>query len=222
MSADVTTPCKSIKSGGGLLNSVINALPFELHIPGYQFCGPGTRLSERLARDDQGINPLDAACREHDIAYSHSNDLAERHVADKLLAQKARKRIIARNSTLGERAAAAAVWEAMKVKTKIGMGMKMKMKKKTKRVHTAVKRGDILPSLPMLGALGSLIGGAAGVAMAVSNSKATRRQLEELKHHNRALEGHGLYLAAYKYGKGLHLGPYKRGQGVITKKKKKR
>jgi len=61
-----------------------------------------------MARGDQGINPLDAACREHDIAYSH-NDLAERHVADKILAEKARKRIIARNLTIGERAAATAV-----------------------------------------------------------------------------------------------------------------
>jgi len=212
--------------GCGLLNRAIDALPFELHIPGYQFCGPGTHLEKRLARGDRGINPLDAACREHDIAYSHSNDLAERHVADKILADKARKRIIARNSTLGERAAAAAVWAAMKAKTKIGMGMKTKAKtkKKTakKRVLPTAKRGGILPILPMLGALGSLIGGAAGVAKAVSDSKTTRRQLEELQRHNRAMEGHGLYLAPYKYGKGLYLGPYKRGQGVITKKKKKR
>jgi len=169
----VATSCKSIKSGCGLLNNVINALPFELHIPGYQFCGPGTHLEKRLARGDQGINPLDVACREHDIAYSHSNDLAERHVADKILAEKARKRIIARNSTLRERAAAAAVWAAMKAKTKIGMGMKTKVtKKKTKRVLPTAKRGGILPILPMLGALGSLIGGAASVAKAVSDSKA--------------------------------------------------
>jgi len=219
-----TTSCKSIK-GGGLLNSAINALPFELHIPGYQFCGPGTRLSERLARGDQGINSLDAACREHDIAYSRSNDLTERHVADRILAEKARRRIVARDSTLGERAAATAVWAAMKAKTKIGMGMKTKTRTKKntakKRILPIGKRGGVLPILPMLGALGSLIGGAAGVAKAVSDSKATRRQLEELQRHNRAMEGRGLYLAPYKYGKGLYLGPYKRGQGIISKKKKK-
>ncbi|KYN18433.1 hypothetical protein ALC57_09263, partial [Trachymyrmex cornetzi] len=71
-----------------------------LHIPGYQFCGPGTRLEKRLARGDRGINPLDAACRKHDIAYSHSNDLTERHTADNILAEKARKRITASDSTL--------------------------------------------------------------------------------------------------------------------------
>jgi len=73
----------------------------------------------------------------------------------------------------------------------------------------------------MLGAFGSLIGGAAGVIKAISDSKARRLQLEELQRHNRAMEGHGLYLAPYK-GKELYLGPYKRGQGVITKKKKHR
>jgi len=38
--------------GYGLLNrSIINALPIELYIPGYQFCGPETCLKERLAID---------------------------------------------------------------------------------------------------------------------------------------------------------------------------
>jgi len=76
-------------------------------------------LEKRLARGDQGINSLDEAC-EHDIAYSRSNDLAERHMADNILATKARKRIAMRDSTIGERAAAAAVWAVMKAKTKIG------------------------------------------------------------------------------------------------------
>ncbi|EFN68993.1 hypothetical protein EAG_02454, partial [Camponotus floridanus] len=74
----------------------------EFHIPGYQFCGPGTRLRKRLARGDRGINLLDAAWREHDIAYSRSNDLTERHAADKILAEKARNRIGARDSTVRE------------------------------------------------------------------------------------------------------------------------
>jgi len=73
----------------------------------------------------------------------------------------------------------------------------------------------------MLGALRSLIGGAASVAKAVNDSKAMRRQLEELQRHDHAMEqGRGLYLAPYKYGCGLYLGPYKHGQGVAAKKKK--
>ncbi|KYN05740.1 hypothetical protein ALC62_03326 [Cyphomyrmex costatus] len=195
----------------GLLNHAINALPIELHIPGYQFCGPGTRLVKRLARGDRGINPLDEACREHDIAYSQCKDLAKRHVADNILAEEARKRITAKDSTLGERAAATAVWAAMKAKTKIGMGLKTKKKKSTKkRILPVAKRGGILPMLPLLGVVGSLVGGAAGVAKAINDSKAAQRQLEELKRHNRVMEGHGVYLA-----------PYKRGRGISRKKIKK-
>jgi len=74
------------------LNHAINALPIELHILGYQFCGPGKHLEKRLARGDRSINLLDATCREHDITYSRSKDLMKRHVADKILAEEARKR----------------------------------------------------------------------------------------------------------------------------------
>jgi len=64
------------------------------------------RLKKRLARGDQDINSLDAACCDHDIAYLHNNDFAEWHVADNILAEKVRKRIIARDSILVEKAAA--------------------------------------------------------------------------------------------------------------------
>jgi len=80
-----------LASRSGRLNPAINALPFELHIRGYQFCVPGIRVTKRLARG-QGINPLDAACREHDIAYSQSNHLTDRHAADKVFAESARTR----------------------------------------------------------------------------------------------------------------------------------
>ncbi|KAL6418401.1 hypothetical protein ACFW04_012133 [Cataglyphis niger] len=127
--------------GAGLLNKAINALPFELHIPGYQFCGPGTRLAKRLARGDRGVNPLDAACREHDVAYSRSGDLADRHVADRALAERARERVAASDSTLGERAAATAIWATMKAKTKFGMGAPARVKRKRSgRRRTIVAR----------------------------------------------------------------------------------
>jgi len=43
--------------------------------------------------------------------------------------------------------------------------------------------------------------------VAISDSKATRRQLKELRHHDRAMESYGLYSAPYKYEKRLYLGP---------------
>lgn len=33
-------------SGSGMLNKIINSLPFEVHLPGYQYCGPGTKLEK--------------------------------------------------------------------------------------------------------------------------------------------------------------------------------
>ncbi|KAL6263019.1 hypothetical protein P5V15_005814 [Pogonomyrmex californicus] len=81
----------------------------------------------------------------------------------------------------------------MKAKTKLGMGLRKKKRKMTttrKRILLTVKRGGLLPIFPILGALGSLIGGAAGVAKAVNAGKTARHQLEELQRHNRAMEGH--------------------------------
>lgn len=114
------------KGGGGLVNTLINKLPFELHVPGYQFCGPGTNLKKRLSRGDLGINPLDKACKEHDIAYSQSSDLHSRHQADKILEERAWFRATSRDAGIGERIAATAVTNIMKAKRKMGMGLKQK------------------------------------------------------------------------------------------------
>lgn len=120
--------------GRGFVNNIINSLPVELHLPGYQFCGPGTKLSERLARGEKGVNPLDAACRVHDIAYSQSKDLKQRHIADKTLSERAWERVKAKDSSLSERANAWFVTNAMKTKVKFGMGVR-NMKKKTRNVR---------------------------------------------------------------------------------------
>lgn len=118
-----------VHEGSGALNSLIDKLPFEVHIPGgYQYCGPGTKLQKRLARGDSGINPLDAACREHDIAYSQSKDLDSRHKADAVLAERAWQRVKARDSGFGEKAAAWAVTNAMKAKRTLGMGAPARIK----------------------------------------------------------------------------------------------
>lgn len=118
------------KRGRGFVNNLINKLPIELHIPGYQYCGPGTKLSKRLARGDPGINPLDAACREHDIAYSTNREnLAARHEADKVLAEKAWQRVFAKDAGIAEKGVAWGIANTMKVKTKLGMGVKRKSPK---------------------------------------------------------------------------------------------
>src|SRR5204863_113794 len=119
----------AVRVGGivsSVLNKAIDLLPVELHLPGYRYCGPGTKLKERLARGDKGINKLDEACKIHDIAYSRYKDSERRRQADKELAERAWQRFKASDSSLGEKTAAWAVTTAMKAKTKLGGGHKKK------------------------------------------------------------------------------------------------
>jgi len=47
-----TKKTKFIKaSGSSFLNNAINSLPFEMHLPGHNFTGPGTKLDKRLNPD---------------------------------------------------------------------------------------------------------------------------------------------------------------------------
>ena len=161
------------------INALIDKLPVELHIPGYQYCGPGTRLRRRLARGDPGINPLDRACKEHDIAYSQSSNLADRHAADRILAGKAWERVKARDSGFKERLAALGVAGIMRGKVAIGAGLKKRKRKgKGKRRRIVKKKGGILPLLPLLAAAVPVLkglavaGGASGIARAVGASQA--------------------------------------------------
>lgn len=124
-----TSNQKSVK-GRGLVNSLINRLPIELHLPGYQYCGPGTKLADRLQRGDPGINQLDQACKEHDIAYSKYKEQEDRHIADKILAEKAWRRVKSTDANFGERANALLVTNLMNAKVKLGMGLNQKSKPK--------------------------------------------------------------------------------------------
>lgn len=266
--------------GFGLLNTAINKLPIELHLPGYSYCGPGTKLRKRLARGDKGINLLDEACKEHDIAYSKSKDLKDRHEADQKLEELATKRLRSSDAKLGEKAAALTVAGIMKVKRKMGMGYKKCCAKKTdkngsktvalrksviSKAKTAIhklpnkknddvvmkegaqialaaarmavknaggrrrirkpriiplpKTGGILPLVPIfagLSAIGSLIGGTAGIAKAVNDSNTAKKNLEEANRHNKTMEaiairnGKGLYLKSHRKGLGLFLGKHPR------------
>lgn len=108
---------KTVKRGAGVVDKLIDKLPFELHLPTYNFCGPGTKLTKRLARGDKGVNGLDDLCMTHDIAYATHKDSSERTKADKELASGALKRFLSKDASLGERAASLLVTTAMKTKT---------------------------------------------------------------------------------------------------------
>lgn len=107
------------KHKSGLIDRIIEKLP-EMHIRGYNYCGPNTNLLRRLAHGDLGINELDCACMVHDFAYAESNDLKSRCVADKLLVLKAFRRIYAKDSQIGERFSALIVSGLIGVKLIFG------------------------------------------------------------------------------------------------------
>lgn len=79
---------------------------------------------------------MDAACREHDIAYAKYNDSDHRYKADLKLKEAANKRVAALDSSIGERAAAVTVSAAMRAKTamrRLGSGLLSKFKRKKKK-----------------------------------------------------------------------------------------
>ena len=114
---------KKRRLGKGILNTIIDNLPIPLHVPGYSYCGPGTKLKGQPA-----VNKLDEYCKQHDIFYSKNNDTAARNKADLVLADQAWERVKSLDASIGERAAAYAIVNAMKAKAKLGMGLNLNKK----------------------------------------------------------------------------------------------
>ncbi|KAJ8912760.1 hypothetical protein NQ315_016716 [Exocentrus adspersus] len=106
--------------GEGVLNSIIDKLPGEIHIPGYQFCGPGTKLKER-----------------------ESSDLQDRHKADYELEQRAWERVKSKNAKFGEKAAAWLVTTAMKAKRNLDKQIKQGGKVTKSPQTNSFRRGVI-------------------------------------------------------------------------------
>lgn len=130
--------------GRGIINSLINKLPVELHLPGYQYCGPGTKLKERLARGDPGINKLDQACKEHDIFYSKYREKDDRHIADKILAEKAWQLANSKDTNFGERINSWIVAITMKTKKKLGMGLKKIQTKQNNKIKKRILLRNVI------------------------------------------------------------------------------
>lgn len=135
--------------GRGILNSIINKLPFELHLPNYSACGPGTKTSEREARYQQTgdtrhiyINDLDKACYLHDKAYDQFKSVEERRASDIALRSEAERISADKSKPKMERIYAWTVGKLFKAKNKLGWGMKwpsLKNKKRMLRVMAFTK-----------------------------------------------------------------------------------
>lgn len=125
--------CGSVKtqfvkgpSKGGSLNTLINKLPVEMHLPGHNFTGPGTKLNKRINPDgtpkswSKPINRVDEAAYRHDLCYATNSDTATRNkVCDKAMLSDL-KGIV--NPSLRERMDRSIVSKIIGTKAKFGWG----------------------------------------------------------------------------------------------------
>ena len=117
-------------TGGSFLNTFVNKLPFEMHLPGHNFTGPGTKLYKRLNPDGTPkewsipINRVDSAAYHHDLCYSKHNDTKTRNeVCDKTMLGELSGIV---NPTLRERIDKSIVGNLIKAKVNFGLGHPIK------------------------------------------------------------------------------------------------
>ena len=79
-------------AGGSFRNILVNKLPFEMHLPGHNLTGPGTKLYKTLNPDgapkewSKPINRVDNAAFHHDLCYSkHDDTKTSNEVCDKTM-----------------------------------------------------------------------------------------------------------------------------------------
>ena len=112
----------SSKTGGDIVSFLENTLnPPEMHIPGYNFCGPFTKLEKRMKRGDKPINNVDGACLKHDIKYYRDKESSARHIADQELIDDLNS--IERPS-FGEKLSRAVIKPIINAKLKFGLGVR--------------------------------------------------------------------------------------------------
>ena len=140
MSRDQCVTCGKIKwqfvrkdvAGGSFLNSLVNKLPFEMHLPGHNFTGPGTKLNKRLNPDgtpkewSMPINRVDIAAYHHDLCYSKHDDTKTRNeVCHKTMLGELSGIV---NPTLRERIDKSIVGKLIRAKVNFGLGAPIKKK----------------------------------------------------------------------------------------------
>ena len=125
--------CKFVKkevAGGSFINSLVNKLPFEMHLPGHNFTGPGKKRNKRLNPDgtpkewSMPINRVDNAAYHHDLCYSKHDDMKTRNeVCDKTMLDELSGIV---NLTLRERIDKSIVGKMIRAKVNFGLGAPVK------------------------------------------------------------------------------------------------
>ena len=103
----------------------LQKFPGEVHLPGMNFAGPGTRLDLRLNPDltpkewSKPIDRVDEAAYYHDLAYSRYDDTPNRNEADRIMVKELDN---IQDPTLRERAERTIVKPIIAAKAKFGLG----------------------------------------------------------------------------------------------------
>ena len=119
-------------AGGSFVNSLVNKLPFEMHLPRHNFTGPGTKLYTRLNSDGTPkvcsipITRVDNAASHHDLHYSKHDDTKTRNeICDKTMLGELSVIV---NPTLRERIDKSIVGKLIKAKFNFGVSHPIKIK----------------------------------------------------------------------------------------------
>ena len=111
-----------------MFNIAVNKLPFELHLPGHNFTGPGTRLDKRLNPDrtpkdwSMPIKRVDEAAYHHDLCYAKNQDRKTRNkVCGREMLSKLHQ---ITNPSLRERLDRSLVSNMINAKVNLGLGLK--------------------------------------------------------------------------------------------------
>jgi len=128
------TQTQFVKSGSGLFHKAVSNLPFELHLPGHNFTGPGTKLDRRLNRDgtprdwSKPINRVDEAAYHHELCYAKNHDTRTRNeVCDR---EMLRELAHITNRSLREIIERGPVGSMIKAKANLGLGLKKREQSK--------------------------------------------------------------------------------------------
>ena len=105
----------------------LQKFPGELHIPGMNFAGPGTRLEYRLNDDgtykdfSKPVDRVDEAAYYHDLAYNEYADTANRNIADREMLKDLSE---IKNPSIKEKIEMAIIKPIINTKQKFGLGLK--------------------------------------------------------------------------------------------------
>ena len=98
----------------------------EMHLPGHNFTGTGTRLDYRLNDDGSWknwsapVDRVDLAAYHHDLEYAKHSDTANRNITDEAMIRELDS---IENPTMRERAERAIVKPIIATKAKFGLGV---------------------------------------------------------------------------------------------------